>query len=246
MKEIDSWKPTKFEATEAGLKASRDPKCLKIDSRINASFIASCYNDALPKYAKGKLLDLGCGNVPMFGYYRQFVDEVVCADWDNSEHSNRFLDEVVDLNLPLPFEADAFDTILLSDVIEHLPRPESLFGELNRVLRPEGAVLVNVPFLYPLHEEPFDFHRYTKHRLQQLAEEAGFAVERLEGYGAIHHVTATLIGKCMPLRYGGKLIRHMMNGSTRLIDATPVGTRLRLWSRHAPLGYFMVVTPRQD
>jgi SAM-dependent methyltransferase len=76
----------------------------------------------------------------------------------------------------LPFSDSSIDHALLLDVAEHLPEPERSFSELHRVLRPGGSLTVQVPFLYPLHDEPLDFHRWTRHGLRRAAAKHGFTV----------------------------------------------------------------------
>jgi SAM-dependent methyltransferase len=69
-----------------------------------------------------------------------------------------------------------FDTVLCSEVSEHVPHPERALAEIARVLHPGGKVLVTVPYLSRLHEEPHDYYRHTSHGLQFLLEGAGFRV----------------------------------------------------------------------
>ena len=68
----------------------------------------------------------------------------------------------------LPFKNKSIDTILLLDVLEHLPRPEECFEEIYRKSKPNGKVIIQVPFLYPIHDAPLDFRRWTQHGLRGL------------------------------------------------------------------------------
>ncbi len=68
----------------------------------------------------------------------------------------------------LPFSDASFDTVLLLDVLEHLPQPEAALAEARRVLKTGGKAIVQVPFLYPLHAEPHDFQRWMLHGLADL------------------------------------------------------------------------------
>lgn len=77
----------------------------------------------------------------------------------------------------LPIRSGSVDTVLLLDVLEHLPQPETCVAEIGRVLRPGGQLVLQVPFLYPLHDVPNDFHRWTIHGLRALAGRYGFSVE---------------------------------------------------------------------
>ena len=138
-----------------------------------ADCVARCYEENLPRFARGRLIDLGCGRVPLYHVYEPHITEHFCADWVNSTHPNEHLDVECDLTAPLPFATEGFDTIVLSDVLEHIPEPTKLWEEMARLLRPGGRVIMNVPFLYWLHEQPFDFYRYSEHALRRFVRAAG-------------------------------------------------------------------------
>lgn len=76
----------------------------------------------------------------------------------------------------LPIKNESVDHALLLDVLEHLPDPERCLGELHRVLKPGGTLTVQVPFMYPLHDQPLDFHRWTRHGLRRAAARSRFAI----------------------------------------------------------------------
>lgn len=92
------------------------------------------------------------------------------------------LDLAADLIQVCPFNDESFDLIVLANVIEHVYDYRALFSQSARLLKPGGMLLVTVPFLLKLHQEPVDFHRYTRYALQQLALENGLAVDTLDGY----------------------------------------------------------------
>lgn len=196
MKNPEKWKPTKYIRDNTGkLIASRDINEVHVSSRLVADLAATWYDTNIKKYAKGKLLDLGCGKAPLYATYSQFTESVTLADWDNSLHPNIHLDVMCDITKRLPFENNSFDTIILSDVLEHVPNPADLMSELERILTPGGVVLVNVPFLYWLHEMPFDYYRYTEYMLRKLTENAGMTVIQLEAIGGGYVVLIDLISK---------------------------------------------------
>ncbi|MBW6482221.1 MAG: class I SAM-dependent methyltransferase [Vicingaceae bacterium] len=57
-----------------------------------------------------------------------------------------------DINQPLPIENEIFDTVILSDVLKHIRKPEELIAEIHRIMKPNGKFMLNVPFFYWLHE----------------------------------------------------------------------------------------------
>lgn len=80
----------------------------------------------------------------------------------------------------LPFRDSSFDTVVLFEVLEHVKHPQNAIREASRVLRSDGKLLLTMPFLYPMHDEPYDYQRYTRHGLEREADKAGLSVEILE------------------------------------------------------------------
>lgn len=68
----------------------------------------------------------------------------------------------------LPFRTESVDSILCAEVLEHMVRPERGIDEMRRVLRPGGRLLLTTRFLFPLHDRPGDFFRFTKYGLLRL------------------------------------------------------------------------------
>lgn len=77
----------------------------------------------------------------------------------------------------LPICNQSLDTVLLFEVLEHVPDPESTVAEIARVLHPGGRLLLSVPFLYPIHDAPYDFHRFTRHALVALMQRNAMVIE---------------------------------------------------------------------
>ena len=195
MRNPDEWRPTRWVSTKRGTRASKDPARVGLTSRFMANTAIDAYEPLILKHARGRLLDLGCGSVPYYGIYRDLVESCVCVDWPASFHENRHLDAHVDLNGGLPFRDAQFDTVLLTDVLEHIARPEPLMQEIARILKPAGRVVVFVPFFYGLHEEPHDYYRYTEHALRRFCEVAGLHVQHLEPYGGTPEILMELASK---------------------------------------------------
>jgi SAM-dependent methyltransferase len=242
MKHAERWLPTKFVSIRGRLRASRDGGNVGLGSRLIADLTAERYQVAIERYAHGRLLDLGCGNVPLYGTYKDRVDEVVCVDWENSYHESEHLDFHCDLTKDLPLGDDEFDTLILSDVLEHIPQPELLWREMCRVLRPGGYLLMNVPFYYWIHEEPFDFHRYTEFALRRFVKLVGMHLVSLEAVGGIPEILADITAKSasyVPV-IGGVAARliQWMGGSLR---KTAMGKKVsQRTSKRFPIGYFLI------
>ena len=76
-----------------------------------------------------------------------------------------------------PFADGVFDLIILDSVLEHVPDPVALLTEARRLLRPDGKIFGDVPFLQPLHLAPHHYFNFTPYGLEQTAIMAGLQLE---------------------------------------------------------------------
>jgi len=73
-----------------------------------------------------------------------------------------------------PIADETLDYILCTETLEHVLHPESMLAEAHRCLRPDGRMMITVPFSARWHFIPYDFWRYTPASLKYLLEQAGF------------------------------------------------------------------------
>ena len=104
----------------------------------------------------------------------------------------------------LPFRAESIDVVLLFDVFEHINDDEKALKELYRVLKIGGSVFMQVPFMYPVHDAPYDFRRPTKYGIEELAERNGFFVESFGSRGKPMETACLLINIAM--------VKSLLNG----------------------------------
>lgn len=62
----------------------------------------------------------------------------------------------------LPFKDESFDGVVIQAVLEHVLDPTRVVDEIYRVLRPNGLVYAETPFMQQVHEGAFDFTRWTE------------------------------------------------------------------------------------
>ena len=123
--------------------------------------------------ARGRLLDVGCGVKPHRALFTG-VTGYFGIERPGTLSRSTVVDAWADA-LQLPFRSEAFDTVFCSEVLEHVPEPRRLFDEAARVLRADGILILSTPQVWGLHEEPFDFYRYTRYGLDYLARASGLA-----------------------------------------------------------------------
>jgi SAM-dependent methyltransferase len=141
------------------------------------------------------------------------------------------------LNEGIPFEDDSFDSVLITDVIAHIFKPENLVNDISRVLKPGGHLVLTSPFFYWISEPPYEFYRYTEFALRRFCEEANLEVIHLEAYGGRADIFLDLLNKKMT----GKISNRIFSLLSRMMG-TGSGQERRMakTKNKFPLGYTLV------
>ena len=147
---------------------------------IHLYFLIRDIKNAIEKNATGYLLDLGCGNKPYKSIYETYCEKQIGCDVMQSDKN--MVDEIC-LATDLKFDDNTFDTIICTQVLEHVYHREKMISEAFRVMKSGGKIILTVPFAWELHEEPYHFCHYTKYGLKQLFEEGGFTIESIKANG---------------------------------------------------------------
>lgn len=127
----------------------------------------------IPLY-KGRLYDLGCGEAPFRDFFLQYADQYIGIDRFPGTELNK-VDIIADLNKKLPVESGVADTVVSISVMEHLSEPQMMLNEACRILKSGGAIILQVPWQWGIHEAPNDYFRYTPYALRYLFDKAGFS-----------------------------------------------------------------------
>ncbi len=145
------------------------------------------------KYAKGRLIDVGCGIKPYEELFTPFVDSYFGVDYPQTMDANygdqTKADFFVDCS-ETGLGDCSFDTLLSTQVIEHIYDTRKFIKECYRILAQGGIGIFTIPFVWQCHSEPYDFYRFTKHAIQRLFSEAGFEIIKIESMEGAY---ATLI-----------------------------------------------------
>lgn len=157
---------------------------IKEHNWLNHELIVVFLSECAIKYASGILIDIGCGQKPYRPIFDQYVSQHIGVDLSDCPHGTSKVDIIgnaYDTNL----EDEVCDTVLCTEVLEHLEEPQVAIMEMRRILKPGGFVILTVPFFWPIHEAPRDFYRYSEHGLRYLFEQSGFEIVEirpLSGY----------------------------------------------------------------
>jgi SAM-dependent methyltransferase len=138
----------------------------------------------------------------------------------------------------------AYDTILCCEVLEHLERPEAALRELHRVLRPTGRLILSVPFLSRLHEEPHDYFRFTEYGLRELFRRSGFEIMELTPTGGLfsfigHQFSSLLILPTLHVPIVGEVVLAL--NFLLVVLPSRALDRMSRSARKFPAGYVAVV-----
>jgi SAM-dependent methyltransferase len=107
-------------------------------------------------------LDLGCGAGPYADYFPHRIGFDV-----QPGPAVHIVGDAHDLGT---FEDEQFECVLCSEVLEHLHTPTRAIDEIHRVLKPGGRLILTTRFIFPIHEAPGDYYRYTKYGLRHLLQ----------------------------------------------------------------------------
>lgn len=130
-----------------------------LDSKITRKHLEKF----IKKYqSNGLTLDIGCGTSP----YAKYFPNRTGLDIKRVEGV-----DVVGSIYQLPFEDEKFDNILCTEVLEHLHSSKEAIDEMRRVLKKKGLLILSTRFLFPLHDVPGDYYRFTKYGLKHLFRE---------------------------------------------------------------------------
>jgi SAM-dependent methyltransferase len=111
----------------------------------------------------------------------------------------------------MPFANGSMDCAVATEVLEHLARPEVLLDEIWRVLRPNGVFFFTTPFLWPLHDVPYDEYRYTPYALERHLRNCGFEQIELRALGGWDASLAQMMGLWVRRRPMSRIGRFLLS-----------------------------------
>lgn len=182
---------------------------LNMDLYIIRCGIMTELKSALPKLS-GTLLDVGCG----FSPYKSLVlspltkvQKYIGLDLEDNTYQRP---DLTWDGTRIPMETDSVDCVLMTEVLEHCPEPEQVLKEVNRVLKPSGVIFLTTPFIWPLHDTPWDYYRFTPYALKLLLTRAGFVGFTIKPIGGWNASLAQLLGLWARRRPMPKLMRIVL------------------------------------
>lgn len=159
-------------------------------------------------YVRGRLLDAGCGRKPYKDTYFSAATSYVGVD----HQSDRSQPDIVASALDLPLENQSFDTVVSTELLEHVSDPLRALQEMHRVLKPGGYLILSTPLYWPRHEIPYDFYRYPYDGLLHLVKESGFELERMFNRGNAYVYLGQVIQHALGVFFQWRFLVALSNG----------------------------------
>ncbi len=144
---------------------------------------------------EGVLLDIGCGVMP----YRKLLTKTPSriTRYIGLDINTEIYKAQVDLRWDgkhIPLDDASVDCAMATEVLEHCPDPLVVLREARRVLKPGGTFFFTVPYIWPLHDAPYDFFRYTPFALELLLAKSGFDHVNVQALGGWNASFAQMMG----------------------------------------------------
>lgn len=175
----------------------------------------------------GLVVDIGAGRAP----YRNLIacEKYVGVDVRRRGDVENLV--IADVHNHLPFADDSVDLVIMTEALEHLRDPAVAMREVWRILKPAGRLILTTPFLWPIHEEPNDYQRFTPYGLPRLLARAGFRESTVSRYG--NYALSALILGMFPLRKKIFMpLVFLLNGVGLLCARIPFGSSVFFISQY--------------
>jgi SAM-dependent methyltransferase len=147
---------------------------------------------AAADFSAKNILDLGCGLQPYKSLFKS--NSYMGIDIEDGGHDiqAKIVDKFYD-GQTIPYPDNNFETVICTEVLEHVQEPIRLLSEIKRVLKPGGEILLSMPFVWYEHEIPYDFNRFTSYQQQLIFKQAGLTITKIEGTTGVFRTCGQLI-----------------------------------------------------
>jgi SAM-dependent methyltransferase len=140
------------------------------------------------------VLDIGCGKKPY--YHKNIKAKVVCTDLQHTEKTHFVCDA-----MSLPLKKSKFDGVICVNSLYHYNDPFRAVKNISTVLKKKGKFILLTPFIYPIHDAPYDKYRFTEYGIIEILKNE-FIVTEIKTIGGIFNIPAVFfhsVVKGLPL-----------------------------------------------
>ena len=199
---------------------------------------------------KAIVLDIGSGNSKHCAEIK-LRNHLITLDYPATNKRYNAHPDIFANATHLPVKDESVDATLLLEVAEHIVHDKNSIKEIYRILKPSGKFYFSVPFIYPMHDQPHDYRRYTLHGIRILLADSGFKIENISQHGnsvitALQLINLSILELCQKTLesnpVGGAIIIALAYPLCILINLIALPA-LPLNSLNAScFGYFIVAT----
>lgn len=157
---------------------------------VRRHFVDNFFIDNKNLYINKKIIDVGGKKEHKRGLFRieDFSKNVTYVNIDASTDPDIIADAT---NIPVP--DSSYDIVLMGELLEHVISPIDVMKEAYRILTPGGSLIATVPFMFPVHADPYDFGRYTETFWKKASNTCGFKRIEVASQGTFFAVSALMV-----------------------------------------------------
>lgn len=186
----------------------------------------------------GKVLDLGGSKKSGYHQLIKGNHEITTVNIN----TDYLCDLVFDIEEKFPLEDNAFDHVMLINVLEHIYNFKNVISESNRVLKSDGKIYLAVPFIHQIHGSPNDFFRYSKSTLNRLLLQSDFKNIKIEelGFDFFSLGYQMFFIGVIPSSFFKKITKNFLIFLDKFI--LKFSSCYRQWAKNNPMGYWVEAT----
>lgn len=158
-------------------------------SPLNYSYRRRMIDEDLNKHSrsiKGTVVDVGGRKLKHKGFFRipaEKIKEIITVNIEKNIGA-----DIIASAEKIPLAADSAETVIMTEVLEHLQNPKEAIKEAARLLKPGGHIIISAPFLYPIHADPDDYQRLTASWFRQTLAENNLEIMEIKEQGFLFTV----------------------------------------------------------
>ncbi|PAM94236.1 hypothetical protein B4N84_14300 [Flavobacterium sp. IR1] len=190
------------------------PKKMLLSFYIIRKTLLSAVSELKPQL-NGVVVDLGCGVMP----YKTFlmsdqISEYIGIDLEPTEYHYDVKPNLFWNGSEIPLKDSTADFLIATEFLEHYFDTSHILKEIKRVLKPGGVLFFTVPSVWPLHEVPYDYHRFTPFSLENHFKNSKFSswnIKALGGFNCNLALSLALWNDYSLSKRGQKLLKPILN-----------------------------------
>ena len=163
----------------------------------------------------GIVVDFACGVMPYKEYLQSnSVEKYIGIDLEPTKYHNQVKPDYYWDGKKIPLDDATVNFVIATEFLEHYFDTNHILNEIIRVLKPGGTFFFTVPSVWPLHEAPYDYHRFTPFALDEHFKKSAFSSWEIKPLGGFHYHLALSIALWNDFRLPQKkqkLIKPFLN-----------------------------------